>query len=360
MTGALANYLRRLLALQIVGVAIALTALLQVLDLLDATTDILRRHLGAAGVMHYTLLRAPVELSLALPLAALIGALFAFYQLARNREIVAIQAAGRHLGWMVRAMLPVVVALAIAQFVLSDRVLPAAEAALTAWWNSTTPPGEDDDDTPETQWSRTDDGLVSLDRISADGRHLQGLRIYRRDDDDQLHTRVSAERADWENGRWWLRGTSELTLDDARIVRDAAPVDRAWDTNLRPEDLVRLSSPQPHLSSSTLYGIVVGQRVGSRPPSYYRTSLFRSIAAPLGLVAMLLLALPAAHAAQRGGEGGGLLLAALGAGLAFELAQGLLAALGESDRLPPPIAAFAPLLLFGALGLEILRRYVKN
>ena len=98
MTGALASYLRKLLALQTIGVLIALTALLQVLDLLDATTDILNRHLGLAGIVHYTLLRTPVELALSLPLAMLVGALFTYYTLARNHELIAIQGVGHAYG----------------------------------------------------------------------------------------------------------------------------------------------------------------------------------------------------------------------------------------------------------------------
>ncbi|MDB5985898.1 MAG: Lipopolysaccharide export system permease protein [Nevskia sp.] len=359
MNGALARYLRRLLALQTIGVLVALTALLQVLDLLDATTDILQRHLGIAGILHYTVLRTPVELALSLPLAMLIGALFTYYTLARSHELIAIQASGLHMGWVVKVLLPVVLVFALLQFLVSDRVMPVAEGALSAWWNSTTLPGDDDDDAPKTLWCHTDDGLVSLDRVSADGRHLLGVRIYRRNADNQLSARVSAASADWENGQWQLRAASELQLQDQHVIR-SPPMDTAWKTNLRPDDVLRLNLPQPHLSSTTLFGIVAGQRVGTRPPSYYRTSLYRRIAAPLGLIALLLLALPATRAARRGGEGGGLLLAALGAGLAFVLAEGLMTSLGEGDRVPPLLAAFAPVLMFGTGGIVLLRRYIVS
>ncbi len=359
MNGALANYLRKLLAAQTLGVLLALTALLQVLDLLDATSDILKRHLGVAGILHYTMLRTPVELSLSLPLAMLIGALFTYYTLARNHELIAIQAAGMHLGWMVKILLPVVMLFAALQFIVSDRVMPLAEGALNTWWNATALPGDDDDDAPKALWCHTDDGLVSFDRVSADGRHIDGLRIYRRNGEQQLSSRVSAASADWVQGHWQLHAAADLQLLDQHVAR-SVPSDQLWKTNLRPDDVLRLNLPQPHLSSTTLYGIVAGQRVGTRPPSYYRTSLYRSIAAPLGLLVMLLLALPATRAARRGGEGGGLLLAALAAGLGFVLADGLLTSLGEGDRVPPIVAAFTPLLLFGSGGLMLLRRYIVS
>ena len=46
MKGPLASYLRRMLLTQTLGLLLALAALMQILDLLDATTDILKRHLG--------------------------------------------------------------------------------------------------------------------------------------------------------------------------------------------------------------------------------------------------------------------------------------------------------------------------
>jgi lipopolysaccharide export system permease protein len=66
IVGPLAAYLRMLLLTQTLGVLIALTALLQLLEMLDVTTDILKRDLGFKGVLHYAGLRVPSELLLAL------------------------------------------------------------------------------------------------------------------------------------------------------------------------------------------------------------------------------------------------------------------------------------------------------
>src|SRR3546814_6278654 len=81
-----------MLLTQTLGLLLALAALMQILDLLDATTDILKRDLGLRGVLHYAVLRTPAELMLALPLASLLGALFTFFTLAKRRELVAIRA----------------------------------------------------------------------------------------------------------------------------------------------------------------------------------------------------------------------------------------------------------------------------
>ena len=74
----LSTYLLKLMASRILTALLVLVGILQILDLLDVTTDILERDLGASGVGYYALLRLPRLIEQAAPLAVLAGALFAF------------------------------------------------------------------------------------------------------------------------------------------------------------------------------------------------------------------------------------------------------------------------------------------
>ena len=64
MSGRLAAYLRRRVGLQILALLAVLTAMMQLLELLDVTTDILERGQGVGGLLYYAALRAPAELAL--------------------------------------------------------------------------------------------------------------------------------------------------------------------------------------------------------------------------------------------------------------------------------------------------------
>jgi lipopolysaccharide export system permease protein len=370
--GPLARYLRGMLLTQVLGIVVALTALLQVLELLDVTTDILQRKLGLAGVAHYAMLRLPSEFVLALPLAMLVGSLFTFYTLARNHELVAIRASGLRLRWIVGALLPVAIGFAVLQFVVADRIVPSAEAALADWWAVSDPdanaesaaagPGSDAETEADDQprWFRTRNGLVAIEHASRDGRDLQGISIYLREKSGehqgQYAGRVTAQAGHWRDGGWQFEQVTELHVGDQGAQRQTSDV-VDWDTNLRPSDVAHGNGAQLPLSSTALLGVLAGRRVGDRPASYYRTALYKAYLAPVTLTVMLLLALPATLAVQRSGEGGGKLLLALGAGLGFSLTIGLLGSLGQGGRLPPLLAAVLPILLFGALGLRWLHRY---
>ena len=353
MNGVIARYVRRRVASQTLGLLLVLTALMQLLEMLDVTGDVLDRQLGATGLLQYALLRTPAEIVVALPLAALLGSMSAFYAMARHHEVVAMRCAGMSLKRLVLLLLPVPIVLAGVQFVLSDRVVPRAEAALKAWWDSTEPPEAE----PEPRWVQTREGPVSFLHASPDGRELRGVSIYQRDESGLLTARLRAARANWVDGEWRLTDAERLDASPTQLHRQDQ-AEREWSINLRPDDVLRLDLVQPHLSSMMLVDVIAGERVGAQPLSFYQTVLYRSFTAPLAVFVMLLLAAPTARLMSRAG-GGASLLVALGLGLGYLLCDGIMTALGTGGRLPPAIAvSVAPALFFiiGIVQLEYCDR----
>lgn len=345
MNGVIARYLRRRVASQTLGLLLVLTALMQLLELLDVTGDVLDRQLGGVGLLKYALLRTPAEMVVALPLAALLGSMSAFYAMARHHEVIAMRCAGLSLKRLVAWLLPVPLVLAGIQFVLSDRVVPRAEAALKAWWDQTAPPEKE----AEPRWVQTREGPVSFVYASPDGRELRGLHIYRRDDDGLLTARLRAARASWAGGEWHLSDVEQLEVSPAELHRQSQP-ERDWSINLKPDDVLRLDLVQPHLSSMMLVDVIAGERVGVQPLSFYQTVLYRTFTAPLAVFVMLLLAAPTARLMTRAG-GGGSLLIALGLGLGYLLCDGIMAALGTGGRLSPVLAVSIAPALFLFIGI---------
>jgi lipopolysaccharide export system permease protein len=345
MKRVLGPYLRRRVAGQIIALLAALTGLMQLLELLDVTTEVLSRNLGVMGVLRYAVLRLPSEMSIALPLAALLGGMSAFHAMARSREMTALRSAGVGLWRILVYLAPVPVALAVLQIGLSQGLVPIAEQSLKSWWDSTVPLEERPVD---ERWVRTSNGVLLFERNSADGRTLLGVSIYTRSPEGLLELRTRARRADWAGSDWLLRGVRELVISGT-----APPVDlertRHWSSNLRPDDIVQLDAAEPHLSGMVLADVIVGDRVSTRPRSYYEAVLARSFTAPLAVFIMLLLALPSAIVSERRG-GGGRLLMALGLGLSFLLVDGILASFGTSGRIAPWWSAASAPALFALIG----------
>ena len=349
MIGTLPAYLCRRVGMQILALLAVLTAMMQLLELLDVTTDIFERGQGVGGLLYYALLRLPAELGLALPVAVLLGTMTSLNAMARTLEISAMRACGISFTRMLAYLLPVLLVFTVLQVTLVQLVLPRAEIALKQWWNASKPAEE----VTKSLWAHTRGGLVSIDTISPDGLQLKGIRVYA-SEAGLLTSRLRAARAHWDGQVWQLEDVTELRVEPAgvRRIHDDALV---WQTNLHPEEVLRLGVARPYLSTIMLADVIVGSRVGSQPLSYYQTALYRSFAAPLVVFIMLLLALPTAATLTRGGGGGSAMLIALSLGLGFLLFDGIVASLGASGQLPPPVTALAAPLLFISIGLWRLR-----
>jgi len=345
----LGPYLRSRVTGQIIGLLAALTGLMQLLELLEVTSDVLNRGLGVGGVLRYAMLRLPGEMTIALPLAALLGGMSAFYAMARTREITALRCAGVGLWRILLYLAPVPVILALLQLGLSQVLVPAAEKNLKAWWDSTVPLEERP---AEPRWVRTSNGVLLFDRNSADGRALLDVRIFQRGSDGLLTQRTTAQRADWTGSGWQLQQVKDLRtagLPGTAAEGAESGSTRFWSSNLRPEDVMQLDVDEPHLTGLVLADVIVGARVSTRPRSYYEAVLARTFTAPFAGFIMLLLALPSAIVSERRG-GGGRMLGALGLGLGFLLVDGVFSSFGTSGRLDPWWAAIAAPLIFAAIG----------
>ena len=349
MSAVLGNYLRRRVIGQIIGLLLALTGLMQLLELLEVTNEVLDRHLGFIGVLHYAVLRIPSQLQFLLPLAGLLGSMAAFYAMARAREITALRSAGVGLWRLLVYLLPVPILFAAVHFALAQQLVPRAEGALKSWWDSTVPL---EDRTPNPQWVRTSGGILLFERSSADGERLQDVRIYSRSTDGLLTLTTRAEEAHREGNSWRLSGARDLQTTPGD--RSPGPAGRDWISNLKPDDVAQADSLDPHLSTVALADVIGGERVSTRPRSYYQTVLLQSYVAPFTVFIMMLLAMPAAIFSERGG-GGGRMLLALFFGLGFLLVDGIFSSFGTSGRISPQLAATAAPAAFALLGLLQLR-----
>ncbi len=272
-----------------------------------------------------------------------------FHAMARSREITALRSAGVGLWRMLMYLLPVPVLFALLHVGLAQKVVPVAEGALNSWWESTIPLEEQ---ALDPQWVRTSGGIVLFQRSSADGRRLLDVRIYVRGVNDQLAMTTRASQARWVDGHWHLSGAHDLHV----ALGNSSPgsTERDWQTNLTPEDVMQLDVADPHLSAQALADVIVGERVSTRPRSYYQTVLLQAAIAPFTVFIMMLLAMPAAIASERGG-GGWRMLLALFFGLGFLLVDGIFSSFGTSGRISPQLAALAAPAAFALLGLVQLR-----
>lgn len=338
-------YVLRTVATRILGAALILMSILQILDLLDVTTDILDRGLGLAGVAYYAALRLPRLFEQVAPIAVLAGGLFAFSQLARESAVVAMRSTGIS-GYRIVAMAaPAAVAVMLLDALCGQVLAPRADPTLADWWANTTPVAERKVPAPRTFRAGAD--LVIGANASADGRQIADLTIFRRDAKGILVEKVETSKARFDGHRWTLdKPTTTRFAGDLAQTSTAAST--TWPTALRPQDVQGLFGDDSAPTAASARRAL--QNGGSdRPESFYATHFQAAFASPFVSLVMLMLSAPVALANFRSGQGAVLLTAGLGAGLLFLVANGMLTALGESGALSPFLAVWAAPAIFGAL-----------
>jgi lipopolysaccharide export system permease protein len=345
----LPSYILRLMAWRVLAALAVLMGILQIIDLLEVTTTILDRNLGAGGVAYYALLRAPRLFEQAAPLAVLAGSLFAFGKLAGDSAVTAMRSTGISAYRITMMSLPTILAVALLQLAVGMIIAPRTDEKLSVWWQASAP--RDPTKVVDPVTFRLGDEIVTAIPRDPDGRSLEKVTIYRRDGAGRLTQRTDAKAAVFDGEKWQLIEPKFETLGAASIA-EASASRQDWTRDLRPGDVRALAAGQTLVTPQEASRALAGG-LSVRPKTFYDTQLQRAWAAPIACLVMLLLSAPAALANFRGG-GATLLVECLAGGLLFLVFDGAFTALGENGAAPPILAAWAAPAMFAALGVTVL------
>lgn len=348
----LGRFILKAVGARILAALAILFALLQVLDLLDVTTEVLERGLGVAGILRYALLRSPGLVVQAMPIAVLAGSVLAFAQLARESAIVAMRAGGVSIYRIVLLAMPAALAVVVAHLGIGQIVAPRTDAALDSWWRATEPAAERAG--PASRSFRVGPDIVTAVADPDQPTQLTEIRVYRRAPDGSLLTRTTGQAASFVDGAWTMSQARVVTVaDGANGVRDAAYL--VWPTTLKPVDVQTVFADAATVTPAQARR-ALREGAALRAPAFYQMQLQRSWAAPFASLIMLLLAAPVALVNNRNGRAPMVMALSLAAGLLFLVVDGLLAAVGEAGAAPVLIAAWGGPLLFAAMACTVLLR----
>ena len=127
-------YMARLFLTRTFAVLTLLVVVLQTLDLLGESGDILAyAGNGDAQLWHYVGLRIPQIVARFLPFSVLLGTLIMLASMNQNSEIVSMKAAGLSAHQILAPLIASALGVAIISYAFNERVVTRATAALSAW-----------------------------------------------------------------------------------------------------------------------------------------------------------------------------------------------------------------------------------
>ncbi|MGF1545049.1 MAG: LPS export ABC transporter permease LptG [Parvularculaceae bacterium] len=353
--GVFTRYVGRQFGLAFVGFLAFVTIILQMLDLLNNSTEISAAE-GAdwRSVAKYVSLRAPQIISQFTPFAALLAIVMTLSSLNQRSEITIMRAAGMSAH---RVLAPLGVACALittAHFAFHETVVVGASERLAYWEANDYAVG-----LPPESGTRTDvrvaldDEFVRAESAARRGDRvrLSKVTIYGLDGRELAENVIEASAAIYARGEWRLIDVTRL---DARTLERRAAPAQTWATDLDPDILFATALNPDRTNLSELRTQIEQLQRNGADVNAPATTLLSRFSKPLATLVMPLLGAIAGFGVAR--QGAQLARAVIGAVLGFSyfVIENMMLALGKLGAAPAALGAFFPLALFAIVGVAIL------
>lgn len=354
MNSLLSRYLARLFLARLLVILLGLAALVLLLDLLANSDEIIEHGQGIAETLgRYSLLRLPGVLSQVIPISVLLATLTMLAGLARHSELVAIFASGVSHFRLILTLLPVVLLVAVVQFVIEDWALPPANAELRAWGVADFEDFAAKDDQGRT-WFRQGENFVRVREVSADSGDLTDIAIFRRDAEGRLVERIEAARARYADEIWVLEDVVRSKPDSTDRATQAHLV---WRGAIESSVLHLLSVHPRELPWSQVVHLVEKSGYGNRPLYLYKVWLHKKVARPFATMVLVLLGIAAVQWVHPRRPAAGMLILGVGIGFVYWIFDEFVVTIGEAGLLPAMAAAWAPPIILSALASAVILRH---
>jgi len=347
--------LRRYLAKEILAsialVLAALLALFAFLDLMRQIQSLGQGNYQLANILMFVLLSVPGHVYELLPIAALIGTIFALVQLTAHSEYTVIRVSGisaQRMGW---TLLQIGLPLVIASYIIGEYVAPPSEQ-LAQQIRLKATSGVVAQEFRSGLWVKDEQSFINVRNVLPDTA-LEGIRIFEFDKNHRLRAISLAQRGGYRGENIWQLSEVTRTLFADSGVSVVTLPSMEWRFVLNPDILSVLMIVPEQMSAWNLYQYVTHLEGNQQKTSRYEIALWGKLTQPLSILVMLLLALPFGYMQRRTGGVSAKIFAGIMLGLMFFMASQLFAKLGQLNDWHALFSATLPTLLFllAALGM---------
>jgi len=301
-------------------------------------------------------LHVPLILQTAIPFIVLFSSMTTLMMLNRKHELVIARSAGVS-AW--QFLLPFCFAsflIGLATIMIFNpaaaHALAKAEMIEASFKGDTAGLAENDNRIPWLRQQTPSEGttIIGAEKSANRGLLLVNATFIRLDNNGSITMRLDAKQAVLEKGAWHLTGVTKLTRDGQRTTMPTATVK----SGLKPEFIQeRLAEPETipffELGRTIRIAHSFGLKAGGFAMQY--NSL---IALPLLLVAMTLIAATVSMRFVRMGQSIPMILGGILAGFLLYVVSVLVKAFGSADIVPPPVAAWFPVVVAMFFGVTFL------
>lgn len=349
----LARYLSGQVLIASGFVLLALMVLFAFFDVLQELGSLGRNNYGLGQVVIVVLLNIPGHLYEILPVAALIGTLFALSRLVGNSEYAVMRVSGLS-NWRVAGIFAAIgVVLSMLVLVLGEYVAPWSEQAAQRYKLSATR-SVVAQQFRSGLWVKDGSAFINVREVMPDNT-MRGVEIYGFNAEGRLDWIRAADQARWKNGQSWELQQVVETRFDADGIRADRRERQNWQSVLTPDILSVLLVAPEKMSARTLWRYVEHLKENGQKATRYEFALWTKFIGPFVIPIMMLIAMPFAIQGPRTGGTSSKIFIGILVGLGFHLLSRLFGHLGLLNDWPVILVSGLPLLIFLAIALMGIR-----
>lgn len=351
-------YIGKMFALRVIAVLLMLVMVLQMLDLLSESGQILAaKGNGQAELLTYVGLRVPQLVARFLPYSVLLATIITLITLNQNSEVIAMKASGLSAHQVLAPLFLVAGVISVGNFAFNERIVTRATATLKAWQAVDYGPIPTDSQVRNNVWLQDGPNILYARSITGgDGTPLKMTDVtwHRRDPTGMVTEIVRAPSASFANPGWRFERPSTFDVQSAR--RTTSTASAVYATNVTPAQIVVRKADAdaeslPHLSRS-----IAAVRAAGHATSELESRWWHKISGPLSALLMPLLGSVAAFGLARSGQLFMRAVIGMALGFAYFVVDNAALAMGSFGGYGPLIAAWAPFVLFLLIGEAVLIR----
>lgn len=352
MSKVLSRYLAREIFGATATVLIAFLGLFAFFDFINELDSVGKEGYELHHAMIYVAMIVPGRVYELLPIAVLIGSLYALTTLARHSEITVMRASGLSTWRMLRTLALIGCVFVVLTFVFGEYIAPPAESAAQQWRLVATNSSVSQQ-LRSGLWVKDGRMVINVRTLRPD-RSMEKVRIYAFDDHHGLESLSEAASGVYDgNGQWRLTDIQRTRFTAERTELEHLD-EFIWRSELTPAVLSVLMVVPERMSVANLWAYIRHLRENQQNADRYEIALWKKLIYPFAVLVMIALALPFALTHDRMGGVSVKVFLGVMLGIGFHLLNGLASNLGVINAWPPALAALMPSLVFLAAAAAML------
>ncbi len=335
-----------------------------IIDLFGRLDEILRQNIHIGILWEYYISMIPLIITQTAPIASLISTIYVLGALNKYGEITAMRAAGISIYRVLMPFIYIGLAITILLFGVSEKILPQSMRKADSIKENSIENIDKNKPVnkriiPNIALYGKNNRLIFIDNFDTFSKTAVGITILEQDKKDNVSLKINAHEAKWIGGKWVFSNILTYKLDDKGAVIGSPEFFQEKIINMeRPKDLISKGTNYEYMSFSDLSNYIKNfSETSPKLITRLRVDLHQKISLPfISLVVILIGAGFALRVRQRGKAN-----ALLGVGMSIVIGfiyyafMASCIALGKSGSLPPFLSAHLANILFGLIGIILIR-----